>query len=386
MRYSYLLSIGLSLLALSLVLLTSRNDDVPLTWIAYTSEQASGDSIYVMETNGANPRRVTYAPEDACCAQFSPDGSWIAYHSFRDSQIHLVRPDGAVNRHLFLPVDKATNIHWSTDSQWLVFYGEIYGTDGSVSGGYYRVQHDGSDFQQLTKRMSAYAPVLGDSWLIYASGPSNALDLYRINLDGTNIQNLTDDDAINRNPALSPDGQWLAFLDTVSNGITTINRMRPDGSQREVISSPFNNICCLSWSPDSQWVLFSVREPGTQWQIVRINVQNRQVKPIFFASTSNAVNAWDGNWLIFERLSSRSNLDLYRMNIENSTQYRLTNNPGTDSGAVIGHLSLRPWHTGVLITGGLLTIIMPLFMTMRRTWRVLKAQQPTEDWHQRPVG
>lgn len=377
MRYSCLLSIGLSLLTLSLVLVSSRTEDEPLTWIAYTSEQAGGDSIYVMETNGANPRRVTYTPEDACCAQFSPDGGWIAYHSFRDSQIHLVRPDGVVNRDFLLPVDKATNIHWSTDSQWLVFYGEIYGTDGSVSGGYYRVRYDGSDFQRLTARLSTYAPALGDSWLIYASGPLNALDLYRINLDGTNIQNLTDDDAINRNPALSPDGQWLAFLDTGSNGLTTISRMRPDGSRREAISSPLNNICCLSWSPDSQWIIFSVREPGTQWQIVRISVTDRQMKPIFFASTSNAVNAWDGNWMIFERLSSRSNLDLYRLNIEDATQYRLTKHPGTDSGAVIGRFSSRPWHTGALIAGGLLAIVMPLFMTARRAWRVSKAQQST---------
>ncbi|MCI0708649.1 MAG: DUF5050 domain-containing protein [Chloroflexi bacterium] len=382
MRYSYLLSIGLSLLALSLVLVSSRTEDTPLTWIAYTSEQAGGDSIYVMETNGANPHRVTYAPEDACCAEFSPDGGWIAYHSFRDSQIHLVRPDGVVNRHFLLPVDKATNIYWSTDSEWLIFYGEIYGTDGSVSGGYYRVQHDGSDFQQLTARLSAYAPALGDNWLIYSSGPSNSLDLYRINLDGTNIQNLTDDDVVNRYPALSPDRQWLAFLDTDASGLTTISRMRPDGSQREAISTPLNNICCLSWSSDSEWIVFSVREPGTQWQIVRISVADRQVKPIFFASTSNAVNAWDGNWMIFERLSSRSNLDLYRLNIENSTQYRLTNHPGTDSGAVIGRLSSQRWRVGAMIVGGLFAVGMPLFITARR---ILKVQQPTAGWNRQPA-
>jgi hypothetical protein len=365
-RRSFLLAIGFSLLALSLALANSRNENTHGSWIAYTSEQAGGDSIYVMETNGANPRRVTYAPEDACCAQFSPDGSWIAYHSFRDSQIHLVRPDGIVNRHFVLPVDKATNIHWTPDGEWLVFYGEVYGNDGSVTGGYYRVRRDGSDFRQLTERLSTYAPALGDSWFIYTSGTFNALDLYRVNLDGTNMQNLTADDAINRQPALSPDRQWLVYLQTNGDGLTRISRMRPDGSQREVISAPFNNICCLSWSPDSLWILFSIREPGTQWQVARLSFDGRQIQPLSFVSTSGAVNAWDGNWMIFERLSSRSNLDLYRLNIENSILYRLTNNPGTDSGAVIGRLYERNWQSAAMMIGSLCLTAVSIIITVRR--------------------
>ena len=77
--------------------------------IAYTMTDLAGVGIYIMTDEGQNNRRIT--PENTWSDNpaWSPDGQWIAYelevespwgNLNRDSNIHLVSPDGIETRQL----------------------------------------------------------------------------------------------------------------------------------------------------------------------------------------------------------------------------------------------------------------------------------------------
>jgi DNA-binding SARP family transcriptional activator len=80
-------------------------------------------------------------------------------------------------------------------------------------------------------------------------------DLYVINADGTNLQQITTGDDNDILPDWSPDGAWVAFH---RNCVLWI--IRPDGTQGKPLSF---GLCAvgIAWSPDSQWIAFLDASP-----------------------------------------------------------------------------------------------------------------------------
>ena len=77
--------------------------------IAYKLWGPAGSGIYIMTAEGQNNRRITRENTWAAQPVWSPDGQWIAYelevvspwgNPNRDSNIHLVSPDGIKTRQL----------------------------------------------------------------------------------------------------------------------------------------------------------------------------------------------------------------------------------------------------------------------------------------------
>lgn len=77
--------------------------------IAYQMTDLAGEGIYIMTDEGQNNRRITRDNTWSAVPAWSPDGQWIAYelevetpwgNLNRDSNIHLVSPDGIETRQL----------------------------------------------------------------------------------------------------------------------------------------------------------------------------------------------------------------------------------------------------------------------------------------------
>ena len=152
---------------------------------------------------------------------------------------------------------------------------------------------DGSDRQRLAAGQSGFlsAPTWSPdgSRIAFASDQGGQADIWVMDSDGSNLVNLTNDEAKDHSPAWSPDGHWIAFASLRDARYWELYVMRPDGS----------DVQRLTWWEDASDLTPTWSPDGTR---------------LAFASKR------DGNW------------EIYIMDRDGSNLVRLTNDPADDMG------------------------------------------------------
>jgi serine/threonine-protein kinase len=140
----------------------------------------------------------------------SPDGARVAVRDFFDDELHVWDPVRALTRLTFEPRADSSPL-WTPDGLGIVFQSMREG------GGMYRKAADGTgDVERLlldeTTTLSpapfAWSPS-GD--LLFNANDHDGIGLLRMSGDRQAEILLDEPDAIERRPALSPDGRWLAY-------------------------------------------------------------------------------------------------------------------------------------------------------------------------------
>jgi Tol biopolymer transport system component len=175
--------------------------------------------IYTMNSNGTNVTRLTFGPNSSGTPRWSPDGTKIAFFSYRD---------------------------WET-------------TEGTSE--IYVMNADGSNIVRLTNNT-----VLDNSpgWspdgtkIAFASTTQNSsYDVYVMNADGTDRVRLTTDPGQDDSPAWSPDGTKILFRSDRSTGYNEIWVMNADGTdQHSLISNTPPSVGSSDWKPDGSKIVF----------------------------------------------------------------------------------------------------------------------------------
>jgi TolB protein len=84
---------------------------------------------------------------------------------------------------------------------------------------------------------------------------------------------------IQHHPAISPDGQWIAFVTLAGDPARRqLHVMRLDGTGLVKLTNAADNVSAPSWSPDGQWIAYEVvASSGDTKQLYKIRRDGAQV-------------------------------------------------------------------------------------------------------------
>jgi dipeptidyl aminopeptidase/acylaminoacyl peptidase len=225
--------------------------------IAFVIRQADEEkneyvsNIFVADADGA-VRQFTSGGSDSA-PRWSPDGCWLAFLSGRKekAQIYLMPADGGEGVAATDLAQGAGVPVWAPDSSALVFEALVSTTD----------QQDKKDGEKAPARVTTRAAYKLDTQGYFWNRRRH---LFRLDLDDRRVEQITDGDFHDSNPAWSPDSTHLAFVSnrTPDWDVSPLSEIytvpREGGEARRLFGG--GSYSFPAFSPDGSRVAFSGNE------------------------------------------------------------------------------------------------------------------------------
>jgi Tol biopolymer transport system component len=229
-----------------------------------------GDDVYAMNADGTEERRLTEAKGPEFDPTWSPDGSKVAYrdstHGVNDNdEIFVVNADGTHRINLTRNSSNDWGPAWSPDGRHIAF-----NSSRDLLPQLYVMDSDGSRVRRVTEREAEYPAWSPDGKrLVFMSQQPDArgtdpnYDVYVVDVDGSDLRQLTNYPGEDGWAAWSPDGRHIAFTtskdDEGQSGdigpYWDIYTMDPDGQNKRRLIDIFGGF--PTWSPDGGLIMFS---------------------------------------------------------------------------------------------------------------------------------
>src|SRR4051812_22028966 len=258
--------------AFNTLLPTTFAEDVPR--LTFPTKRFGGMQIMTIGIDGSNPVQVTHETEDAAQPKWSPDGTKLVYvvGPAEEGKIKICDADGG-------------NARFLCDG------------DGPQRAPCFR-----PDGKQILFSMKSAA--------------TGKLNLFEVNVDGTELKNLTKDITYVSSVAPSPDGKKIACSSRRPGGTLSLFVLDADGSNRtELVGRDMFGWVYPCWSPDGKQLVYGYSTGQDNCQLRQINADGtgdavlvEGVRPYSFAAWSP-----DGRYLAFAAgpISDGADLSLY---------------------------------------------------------------------------
>jgi len=277
----------------------------------------------------------------------------IAFVSGRDgnAEIYVMDADGKNQRRLTDNPARDYGPSWSPDGRRIAFISDRDGHPHRVPGWFadeiYVMDADGGNPQNLTNhpsddRSPSWSP--DGKRIVFQSDRDGRfnIEIYVMDADGSNQLNLTKNLTMDEDPSWSPDGKRIVFSaqregHVVHNLDITdeIYVMDADGGNQQRLTENRNSDWDPSWSPDGKRIAFMADRKGDHisFDIYVMDADGGNQQKL----TNNRV--WDSSpsWSPdSERIAFSSerdgNADIYVMDADGDNLHRLTNHPRSGSG------------------------------------------------------
>jgi len=168
--------------------------------------------------------------------------------------------------------------------------------------------------------------------IVFVSDRDGNFEIYSMASDGSGVQRLTNNTALDRGPQVSPDGTKIAFYSD-RDGDNEIFVMNADGSGQTQLT--FNSVSDTHpvWSPDGTKIAFASNgDPDGDSEIYVMNADGTGRTQITFNTEPDFPFGWspDGSRIAFVR-GPNATLEIWTMNPDGTDQTQLTFNGVQDS-------------------------------------------------------
>jgi hypothetical protein len=168
--------------------------------------------------------------------------------------------------------------------------------------------------------------------ILFVSDDDGDADIYSINADGTNLQNLTHNNLDDSYPAASPDGTKIAYSMMVY-GYPNIFIMDNNGDNPTQITNDQSRNEMSNWSPDGTKLAFSSDRTGYM-EVYVMNKDGSNLTQVTYNNEIDIFPIWspDGNWISYSS-SISGNADIFIIHPDGSGKKQITRSPNYDGDA-----------------------------------------------------
>jgi TolB protein len=267
-------------------------DGRAIVFEGYTEQSMTQDTstVFVVNADGNGLRNIAPTSRINRWATWSPDSKWVGYVSLgyegERMTINAVNLDtGKLIQFYATPrTGSVSPPRWSPDGKQVLFEASSVEQPGLSSDNAWEIfsaNADGSEIQQLTKNDAYDADA---SWsadgkqILFYSQRDEIKAIYLMNVDGSNVQRLTDPGTTNSQPLWSPNGKTIAFV-SKRTGNSDIWLMNRDGSDQRQLTKSAAEDGGPVWSPDGYSIIF-IREVDSNMLLFVMNADGTNVQQI----------------------------------------------------------------------------------------------------------
>jgi len=233
----------------------------PETFRPYRDYLGSLLEVLQVETGERRMLCRSKAPFEA--PNWTPDGTALLLNtsgSDPETRGRLIRFDLATRESRIVPTDFATRLN---NDHVLSFDGTMIGISdqSAVHGGrsaVFTLPATGGTPKRITAATPSYLHGWSPdgAWLLYTGGRGDEFDVFKIRSDGTGEEiNLTRHPGLDDGPEFTPDGRQIYF-NSARSGRMQIWRMNADGSDPQQVTDDAYNNWFPHISPDGEWIAF----------------------------------------------------------------------------------------------------------------------------------